>query len=385
MRILFYSHIGDLGNGGAESLLDIVKELSKNTECTVVTKNHGSLNKALDELDISNKAIPFQWTSNFNNGCKWWEFRKRWQLLQTWRNREALNKKVFAEHLSYAKTIQPDIIYTNTSVVGIGLEVAQVLDVPHVWHLREFQRTTTGLLPDFGRKKLAQSLAKSTAIITNSIVLKQFYQRWVPNKLINVVYNGLTMNLHIMTNEQVEGIFTFIMVGGLYDFKGHQEALRACQMLMKTGSIFKLTIVGSGPLERELKMLRKQYKLEGIVEFVGQQDEVGRYYKKADCYLMCSSMEAFGRVTLEAMLAGLPVVGKISTFSATKEIIRNEIDGWLYNEENELVQKMKWMMENPKKGKLMGLNGQKRALQEFSLEQSVKNINEILYKVMSND
>ncbi len=52
---------------------------------------------------------------------------------------------------------------------------------------------------------------------------------------------------------------------------------------------------------------------------------------------MCSRMEAFGRVTVEALKAGLPVIG--SNSGGTTEIIENNTNGVIfkYNNTNSLT------------------------------------------------
>ena len=113
----------------------------------------------------------------------------------------------------------------------------------------------------------------------------------------------------------------------------------------------------------------------------GQQVNVQRFYKRADCYLMCSESESFGRVTLEAMLHALPIIGKVGTYTATGEIIRDNIDGFHYKEFEELVAKMEFIMTYKDKGIEMGLSGKKRALEEFSLNNSLEKIERILTKI----
>ena len=69
-----------------------------------------------------------------------------------------------------------------------------------------------------------------------------------------------------------------------------------------------LVVVGSGPEENKLKMLAKKLKLEGVVEFVGWQDDLASYYKTANAFIQTSLFEGYGMALVEAGLSGLPVI-----------------------------------------------------------------------------
>ena len=59
----------------------------------------------------------------------------------------------------------------------------------------------------------------------------------------------------------------------------------------------------------------------------GATPDVGPYWSAAHVGLMCSQCEAFGRVTVEAMRAGLPVCG--TNAGGTTEIIDPGVNGLL--------------------------------------------------------
>src|SRR5690606_25077571 len=121
--------------------------------------------------------------------------------------------------------------------------------------------------------------------------------------------------------------------------------------------------------------------LQETVVLYGQQINIESFYNRSNCYLMCSESESFGRVTVEAMIHGLPVIGKVGPYTATGEIVRDHVDGFLYKEIDELVEKMEFIMRNKEKGIEMGLAGKKRALKEFLLTKCVEKIERIIIQV----
>ena len=76
--------------------------------------------------------------------------------------------------------------------------------------------------------------------------------------------------------------------------------------------------------------------------------------RQADAALMCSRKEACGRVTMEAMLPGTPVVGTDS--GGTAELIRNGVDGFLYapSDDAMLAEKLAWFIEHPEEASQLG-------------------------------
>lgn len=377
MNIVFYSHTGYLGNGGAESLLAIVSLLNEKYNCLVVTPNKGSLNVTLDKKGIPNMILPFTWSSDYNNSFNNRKTFAKMKLISKWLKNYFLNIIESYKHVKILKTKEIDFIYGNTSVFNIGSKVAERLNVPHVWHLREFQFNESKITPDFGKRNLSKSLLKSDLLIANSYALKNFYQTFVGDKKIEVVYNGIGIN-----NQNIKikdkGCFRFLMVGFLIENKGHKEAIIAAKELKDAGNSFILDIVGDGFIKNELIALVQNLGLQNEVVFHGQKENVSSFYSKADCYLMCSTVESFGRVIVEAMLYQLPVIGKLSEYTATKEIIRDKVDGLHYKISNDLVSKMEYLICNRGIGIEMGKSGFKRAKDNFSIELCVNNISRIL-------
>ncbi len=69
-----------------------------------------------------------------------------------------------------------------------------------------------------------------------------------------------------------------------------------------------LVIMGSGPLEQNLKRLVSELKIDDHVIFTGQVDNGRRYFRAFDVFALTSDNEPFGMVLLEAMAAGLPII-----------------------------------------------------------------------------
>ncbi len=75
----------------------------------------------------------------------------------------------------------------------------------------------------------------------------------------------------------------------------------------------------------------KRFGLKEEVTFLPYVNNLTELRENSDFALVCSRMEALGRVAIEAMLAGLPVIG--ADTGGTKELIgENEERGYLYRQ-----------------------------------------------------
>ena len=381
MKIVFYSHAPNIQHGANKVLVETVTHLSENHECLVVFPLNGKGAEVLRARGIQVKVKLNFWLSSKSRFSFASPVASVIKLLYVILNYFG-NLIFFRSHVSFVSAFKPDIIYTNTSIPGMGIKVAQKLNIPHLWHLREFQYLDHNLYPDFGWKHYMKILNESDVIIANSESLKRFYSQWIPEERIKVVYNGIippdNVNLESVPGKNLR----FLMVGGLLKNKGHKMALDAVRNLLEKYPEIKLEIVGKGYYKKELEDYTSKNGLEQFVKFMGSHEDVSSFYRNAGCMLMCSYNEAFGRVTVEAMMHGLPVIGYNNDFCATGEIIRDGIDGLLFTDPvNELADKMEWMMNNPEKAALMGKAGKERALKEFSFERYIQEIEEELVEL----
>ena len=104
--------------------------------------------------------------------------------------------------------------------------------------------------------------------------------------------------------------FLVLCVARLQQVKNHPLLLRAFAELRRTEPSAVLVLVGSGPLERELRTLASTLGLDGAVRFLGEVPyaRVADVYRAADAHALASFHESFSFATLEAMASGLPCV-----------------------------------------------------------------------------
>lgn len=186
------------------------------------------------------------------------------------------------------------------------------------------------------RRLKLRSLRKAEYITVVSNLLEGMIQKLFPNTKTSVLSMGYDSK-SFGRQYRVEQYFCqgkkkiVLFVGRLVEVKGVTYLIEAMQFVDA-----KLVIVGSGPLEEELKNQAQRLKLD--ISFLGAKThaELKSIYASADIFAAPSvkaqdgAREGFGLVLLEAMASGLPVVTTRS--GGGVEIIKDSINGLLSDE-----------------------------------------------------
>ena len=225
-----------------------------------------------------------------------------------------------------------DLVYTNTLATPVGALLAQLLHVPHIWHIREFVEEDHGMTYLLGKERSLKYVEGSTAVcLTNSEAVKDAYAPHIPEERLATIYQAVSLNLEGQPGGKLDDGDTMIclLLGRLRPSKGQQTAIEAMRLVRQTGVPVRLRIVGDGApsYRRALEAQVRAFGLESVVEFEPFTLDPGPLLASADVLLMCSANEAFGRVTIEAMKAGTPVIGTRS--GGTTELVCEGQTGWL--------------------------------------------------------
>lgn len=110
--------------------------------------------------------------------------------------------------------------------------------------------------------------------------------------------------------EKKRGHFSLIAVGMLIPRKGYSTLIQAVSQSEHRREI-QLQIFGEGEERGRLTAEIKKLELEENIELMGlrERDEIGRAMAAADFFVLASLGETFGVAYIEAMAAGVPVIG----------------------------------------------------------------------------
>jgi len=88
-----------------------------------------------------------------------------------------------------------------------------------------------------------------------------------------------------------------------------------------------LVMIGDGPDRASLEQRVANEGLNGIVQFVGEQQDLVPWLSASDVFLLASAQESFGLAALEAMACEVPVVA--SRVGGLPEVIDDGVTGFL--------------------------------------------------------
>lgn len=366
MKVCFVSHSPSTKGGAEKALLELIDTLKKwGIECHVFLPCCGPLAEQLRKLGATCSTLPYKWWMGKNSPT--------WKRLA----RIALNLALMIPLAMRIKRERCDVVYTNTITVCVGALAAKLLRLPHVWHIHEFGYEDHGLTFDLGPKISLWLMDRlSTVCIANSYAVAEKYSRYIDPSKMKVIYQAVKISQDVPI-EKIEvdtapgKEIKCVIVGSLQEGKRQEDAVKAMAELKKAGIKAKLFIVGDGdPNYREyLRNLVVTNNLDDMVTFVEYTENPFPFMQSANVALMCSKHEAFGRVTIEAMKLGKPVVGARS--GGTVELIQDGFNGLLYTpgDYKELADKIKYLHDHPDIAQQMGRNAQKWAKERFNQDR----------------
>lgn len=376
INVLFLTHYARL-YGANISMINLIKDLQERYEVNpfVICPAKGELSKELKKEKIQYEIVNFElWMVPVkSNTIKYKAAYIQTNLVALKRIRRIVNKQF--NNL--------DLVYSMTSVFDLGLWYAKLNGIPHIWHIRE-DIQHYDMVGIWNKKVMMRIYAKSDKLIFISKFLKDnFYENYGKMKNSVVIYNGIReMELN---HRSTTDVVTFCIVGLIHKNKNQLQVIRACRQLKQdVDKEFLVYIVGDGD-QAETKRLKEYVRrnhLEKHVKFCGYQKNVLPILEKCDVGIMASYREAFGRATVEYMMAGLPVIASKS--GANEEIVKHKVTGLLYetNSIQGLKECMKYAITNPEAMKKMGEQGYIRATDKFNMSRNTDEIFEEIDKLV---
>lgn len=178
-----------------------------------------------------------------------------------------------------------------------------------------------------------------------------------------------------------------LFVGRFVDCKGPDLTIRAFELLRDRGIDAELVMVGDGPRRSQCLGLAAASRYSADILLPGTEDhsQVMKRFSEATVFTMHSIKgpasrheEAFGMAFVDAMAAGLPVVGGRS--GGVPEVIDDGVTGYLIEPGNleEHADRLMSLLTDPNLAAKMGRAGWERVCSRFSQERSTNSLKHIL-------
>ena len=283
------------------------------------------------------------------------------------------------------------LVHMNTRFCGLlGAKVADAMEIPYVFHIREFLKEDFGLV--FKDEAIADKIiSNSSCLIAISESIKSHLISKYPYSKIKLIYNGLRIEKyeHAECKRFLNKTVRLAIVGRVISHKGQLEAIKAVEHIVNDGN-FKdiiLYIVGIRPdemtdYENMLVKYVNDRDLSKNIKFIPFTDKVEKVLSNCDIGLTCSKMEAFGRVTVEYMLSHLLAIGANS--GGTPEVIKDMNTGLLYEEGNyiSLAHSIMWAVTHSEKANEIITCGHRTAITNFSSKQNADKVYDLYKEIL---
>ena len=203
-----------------------------------------------------------------------------------------------------------------------------VITLHEVWN--QYWYEYLGIIGIFG--KLVENLMVNLTdkLISVSIKTKNDLHKIKSSEKSVIIPNGIDFKEITEINPSVEKS-DVIFAGRLIKEKNTDLLLRALVQVKKSLPNIKCFIIGDGPEKRNLEILRDDLHLRGNVEFLGflEDQSLISHLKSSLVFALPSTREGFGMVVLEANACGLPVVVINHPMNASKDLVKDDITGFI--------------------------------------------------------
>jgi len=391
MKIAFITHYTEL-YGANRSLLGLIGGLKQyGVEAHVLVPKEGDITAELKKINIPYAVFSYEsWMTEKKifPGRLHYRLMQRYEIYKEAKARMKRNRSLLPQIIAQLNSWKIDLVYSNSSVISIGYLAAKQTNKKHVWHFREMGMLDYKLSPDVNPRTYRRITNTADAIIAVSRYLADTILMHVDPAKKHVIYNGIISKngleelSRMIPEPKKDNAFTFALLGVIQEGKGQDTAIRAMALVVQRHRNAQLLIAGNGKTEK-LEALIDQLELSDHVHFIGYVENPYTLMNSSDVVLMCSKHEAMGRVTVEAMAAGKPVIGYNG--GGTTELIAQEKNGLLYSGgEKELAESMVRLIENPLWARELGANGRQTVAEKFTVEAYAKNVYDVLQKVLGS-
>jgi glycosyltransferase involved in cell wall biosynthesis len=376
MKIQFISNYGSL-YGANRSLLSVVYFFhKKGHQVHVLLPKKGEMSFELEKTGIAYSIIPY-----FSSFLYVKPIFKYLILPFLY----IIDLAIFPLIVNKIRKYKPDVIYSNTSAENIGIFIAKILKVKHILHIREFMSKDHGAYFLFGKGMKRRFIALSDGIIcVSNSVLNYIYPHENYLKKLNaqVIYNGITIPKTLKARNFPTAQIKFGLVG-IFDIAKQQHlAIEYFNKILDMYPVGELHFYGDkeGRYKSRIIDLVKKLRLEQKVFFHGFIGDNSLIYNSMDILLMFSRSEGFGRVTIEAMRYGIPVIGFNN--AGTAEIIEDKITGCLFSDYSTFEDSVKFLIGDNMNYCRISKNAHQHVYENFREEVYINRIEQFVRKLL---
>lgn len=283
-----------------------------------------------------------------------------------------------------------NVIHTNSAIIADGAHTARLLNIPHVWHIRESLGENGFMQFQETDLNVARTIADASVVmpLISRYVGKFFERNGVIDKTA-LVFDGVDTNhlrepgasdrgLKLRRKWGIpENAIVVGMVGGLKsNVKRHDLFVKSAIAIARRHSEVRFVVVGALPAAGErgrrtwagkITEMAVQSGLGDKLVFTDHQPDMPAVWSAMDIYVHLCEVEGFSRAILEAMATATPVVAVDG--GGNPEAVSHENNGLLIPpvDASACVNAVSGLIENMDLRLLYGVNAADEVDRRFSI------------------
>ncbi|WP_430817685.1 glycosyltransferase family 4 protein [Carboxylicivirga sp. RSCT41] len=180
-------------------------------------------------------------------------------------------------------------------------------------------------------------------VVANKNMFEAHTQMGIPKDKTLIIPNGFSFDFSFPQKEIAHKKLKLVYLGRMDKGKGILELIESMPLIIRKWPNTTLSIAGS-PMNRDQECYQvnceeavKKLSLDNSVRFVGHQENPIDFLRNYDITIFPSTWdEPFGRVLVESILAGVPVIGR--AIGAVAEILNDSKQQWVFKNNHELCE-----------------------------------------------
>lgn len=358
-RRILYVHHADVLGGAEWSLAELVRAVDRRRfEMLAALPGDGPLSQVLTELHVAVLRVPMVRMRRTRNPLR---------LLRYWRCLRAA-AETLAERV---KSERIDLVHANSPQAAlVAGDLVRRRKVPLVVHWRDLVRRGLVWKDILRRCDRVVAVSKAVAscldspkvvVVANGVDAERFGP--------GVSGDGVRRELGVP-----EGAPVVIMVAQWVPWKRHDVFLEAARRVGAGRPECHFVLAGEDhfgdhpELARRIRRAANEPALRGRLHILGQRADMPALMAASDVLVLPSEGEPFGRVLIEAMAAGRPVVAARS--GGPEEIVTPDcgvlVDG---PDAEAFAEAIEELLADPASRRRMGEAGRQRVLQHYTARQ----------------
>lgn len=258
----------------------------------------------------------------------------------------------------------------------------RLLRRPVIWHVRVAD----------GDRLLDRVLMRlARAVIVNSRAVGRRFD-WAPPGKVRCIHNGVDLARFAPRPHEAgyrralglpEGGPVVASIGRFVPYKGYAHLIEAAALVARARPDAHWLLAGEGEQRAQLERRCRTLGMDGKIHFVGWREDVPEILAASDVFVMPSLGEHFGRVLVEAMAMGKPVVA--TDAGGTPEIVLDGETGLLVppGQPERLAGAVLALLTDAARAERLGAAGCRRARADFSLARHAASVEALYEELLS--